>query len=200
VSLTGAVHSRVIFDGRVTRLAELLSPLLPSSGSLLDVGCGDGSVAAAVVARRPDLRVRGVDVLVRPSTRIPVAQFDGTRLPFPDRSFDAVTFVDVLHHTDDPAALLAEAARVSRGAVVVKDHVVSGVLARPTLRLMDRVGNAHHGVRLPYNYLTESQWRALLARVGLEVGTWTGDLRLYPVPLRWWFDRRLHVVFTARPG
>jgi len=39
----------------------------------------------------------------------------------------------------------------------------------------------------------------MVAHVGLIVGEWSSDLGLYPTPPRWWFDRRLHVVFTARP-
>jgi SAM-dependent methyltransferase len=198
MSVTGAAHGKLVFDRRVARLAEALAPLVPPSGRLLDVGCGDGSIAVAVMALRPDIEVEGVDVLVRPDTRIPVAEYDGVTLPYADGSFDAVCFVDVLHHTDDPGALLGEAARVSAGPVIVKDHLTHGVLAGPTLRLMDWVGNAHHGVRLPYNYLNEREWRAALAAHGLELGRWQTDVGLYPRPLRWWFDRNLHVVFTAR--
>ena len=54
--------------------------------------------------------------------------------------------------------LLKEAARVARHCVAIKDHTVQGVLARPTLRFMDFVGNAPHGVALPYNYFTPTQW------------------------------------------
>ncbi len=50
-----------------------------------------------------------------------------------------------------PARLLAEAKRVSRGGIVIKDHFREGVLADATLRFMDWVGNAQHGVVLPYN-------------------------------------------------
>ena len=72
----------------------------------------------------------------------------------PDASFDVVMFVDVLHHTDDPLLLLQEAQRVGK-IILVKDHFRKGFLAGPTLRFMDWVGNAHHGVVLPYNDLVE---------------------------------------------
>ena len=61
-------------------------------------------------------------------------------------------FVDVLHHTEDPMALLGEAVRVARKTIVVKDHTLNGFLAGPTLHFLDRVGNARHDVALPYNY------------------------------------------------
>ena len=52
--------------------------------------------------------ITGIDVLVRDHTHIPVVKFDGTSIPFPDRSFDTLVFVDVLHHTNDPVLLLRD--------------------------------------------------------------------------------------------
>ena len=49
--------------------------------------------------------------------------------------------VDVLHHTDDPGILLSEARRVTRRAVVLKDHT-RDYMAGATLRLMDWGANA----------------------------------------------------------
>ena len=54
---------------------------------------------------------------------MPVTAFDGRVIPMAARSVDVVTMFDVLHHADDPPALLAEAARVARTCVVLKDHV-----------------------------------------------------------------------------
>lgn len=190
----GRLHSSAVFGRRIRRLAERVAPLLPESARVLDVGCGDGSLAARVMELRPGVEVSGIDVLVRPRTRVPVEHFDGAVIPKADDSFDAVMMVDVLHHTRDPVPLLREAARVAPGAVVLKDHLADGVLARPTLRLMDWVGNAHHGVALEYNYLTTAQWQTALDAAGLDASVWRTDLDLYPAPASWVFDRGLHVL------
>lgn len=190
-----AVHGSLIFGRRVEALADALAIALPpGAGRVLDLGCGDGQVAVALMQRRPDLRVEGADVLVRPVTHIPVTQYDGVTLPFETGSFDHVTLIDVLHHTDDPGAVLAEAARVAQGSVVVKDHLREGWLAGPTLRLMDWVGNRGHDVRLPYNYLDAAEWRSAFERVGLKRVAQSETLGLYPPPLAWFFERRLHFV------
>jgi hypothetical protein len=90
--------------------------------------------------------------------------------------------------------LLAEAARVARRAVVIKDHLREGLLADATLRFMDRVGNRRHGVALPHNYWTRDRWREAFQRCGLAVDRWSERLGLYPWPAAWVFDRSLHFV------
>ena len=150
-------HSTHILSRRVKTLARHLAVLAPRDAAILDVGCGDGQVAKLLLDERADLKLSGVDILVRERTVIPVVAFDGTTLPFGDSSQDAVMFVDVLHHTDDPLVLLREATRVSRRWILIKDHHREGLGARVTLRFMDWIGNARYGVALPYNYWANPQ-------------------------------------------
>lgn len=194
MTVADRLHDRLVLKRRAEVLARLVAERLPPGARALDVGCGDGLIAARVMELRPDVTIEGVDVLVRPDARIPVRPFDGATLPFADASWDAAMLVDVLHHTDDPAAALAEVARVAPGAVVLKDHTLNGPLAGPTLRLMDYVGNARHGVRLPYNYWPRARWHQAFADLGLRVESWTAELGLYPPPLSWAFGRSLHFV------
>ena len=190
------VHQRHVAGRRARRLSELVAGLVPQGAAVLDVGCGDGQIAWLIARRRPDVRIEGLDVLVRADARIPVRPFDGSRLPCGDRSCDVVLLVDVLHHADDPAVLLGEAARVARGAVVIKDHLLEGRLAQATLRFMDRVGNRRHGVALPYHYWTRAQWREAFDALAVTVDVWRQDLGLYRWPLSLVFGRSLH--FLAR--
>ena len=196
--MLGRLHTRAVLGHRIDVLANHVARVVPDGARVLDVGAGDGSLAARLQGLREDVSVVGIDVLVRPSTAVPVEAFDGTTIPYDDASFDASLFVDVLHHTDDPTVLLAEAARVAPGAVVVKDHLADGLLARPTLRAMDYVGNAHHGVALPFNYWTTERWHRALRDLGLRIEVWETSLGLYPVPASWVLDRHLHVLFRAR--
>lgn len=160
---------------------------------MLDIGTGDGTVAVLVRERRPALELTGIDVLVREGAPISVQPFDGLTIPFADSSFDAAMLVDVLHHAEDPRRLLREAARVAQ-VVVVKDHLADRVLARPTLRFMDRVGNVRHGVDLRYEYWGRAQWLDAERAAGLHESRSTRDVPLYPPPLSWVFGTGLHFV------
>jgi ubiquinone/menaquinone biosynthesis C-methylase UbiE len=195
-SAVGALHDTIVYDRRVSRLATLIAARIPARASVLDVGSGDGKLAARVKSLREDISVTGLDVLARRETAIPVDVFDGLSVPRPSKSVDVVTIIDVLHHADDAAKLLSECARVARRAVIVKDHLREGLLAGPTLRVMDWVGNARHGVALPYNYFSRAEWRSMFARIGLRETEWNEKLALYPVPADWIFGRHLHVLVT----
>jgi SAM-dependent methyltransferase len=193
MSLLTRTHNKV-YDRRVSVLTKWLTKAIPADGRVLDVGCGDGLIDTMIMSKRPDLQIEGIDVLLRPAPRITVKVFDGDVIPHPDRSFDTVMFVDVLHHTRDPMILLREAARVMTKAIVIKDHTANGLLAQPTLKFMDYVGNARHGVVLPYNFWTKGQWDAALNELGLMKDDWQPDLGLYPWFASWMFDRSLHFV------
>jgi hypothetical protein len=82
--------------------------------------------------------------------------------------------------------------------VLLKDHLADGFLAHSTLRFMDDVGNARHGVPLPHTYWSRQEWEAAFARLGLRVEHFTTRLGLYPWPTSLLFGRKLH--FVARLG
>lgn len=190
----GKAHDKAVFGRRIEVLARTLADFIPENARVLDIGCGSGTLAIAIMKLRPDVSIEGIDVLVRPATDIPVTEFDGKTIPWPDGHFDIALFVDVLHHTDDPDGLLAEAKRVSKAGIVIKDHFREGAFAEVTLRFMDWFGNAAHGVALPYNYLSDPEWRSIWSDLNLKVERIVDRVGLYPAPFSWLFDRRLHFV------
>jgi SAM-dependent methyltransferase len=194
------IHEKYIKAYRARALASAIASAIPLNATVLDVGCGDGSLAAEIGRLRPDLTFQGLEVAIRGRTAIPVSLFDGIRLPFPPKHFDVVVFADVLHHTEHAESLVMDAKRVGRAAIVIKDHRADGFLARPILRFMDRVGNVRFGVSLPYLYLTWSEWERLFDRVGVRIESVQTQLRLYPRPFSWLFERSLHFVARLAPA
>jgi len=80
------IHNNYVVGRRAQILASHLSNLLPNNISVLDVGCGDGQIAATILKQRPDITIDGVDVLVRPASAISIKAFDGTNIPYNDNS------------------------------------------------------------------------------------------------------------------
>lgn len=190
----GRWHRAFVFQRRTRVLAELLAAQIPQGASVLDVGCGDGTIASRIAELRPDISIQGVEFLVRPGCKIECRSFDGLTLPYPNESFDLCLFVDVLHHTQDPAVLLREAVRVSRAFVLLKDHLDENFLDDITLRFMDWVGNRPHGVVLTYNYHSRKQWAAYFSLCGLKQENWNGAVPLYPWPISLVAGRGLHFI------
>jgi len=89
-------------------------------GRVLDVGCGDGAVAAVLAPRSRsitciDSSERMVAAAAERLAKVPNADVRGAdmhELPFDDSSFDQVLLLNVLVHSDKPARAIEEAARV----------------------------------------------------------------------------------------
>lgn len=114
------------------RAFDIAIPLMRGIGAtrVLDVGCGTGKAIRAIGEAAPEIEVVGIDpspdllAVARERYGIPADRLiegSGQRLPFPDKSFDAVLAVAVLHHVPDPWAVVAEMIRVSRRFVLISD-------------------------------------------------------------------------------
>lgn len=178
------LHRRWVHAPRVARLVKALAPWLDEGASLLDVGGGTGELADDLAHARALRDVTVVDVLVRPDAIRPVLAYDGEHLPFDDRAFDFVLLADVLHHAAEPAALLREALRVARSAVLVKDHLVLGPADVPLLAAMDHVGNHGAGVLVRGTYWDRNGWNSLVTEAGGRVQGVRWPVRIHDWPFR----------------
>ena len=126
----------------------LVSRLPVDRGHVLDVATGTGLVAAEL--ERRGFRVTGLDqsgemlavARRRLGNQAELVQASAESVPFPDAAFDHVTFTYLLRYVDDPAATLAELARVVRpgGTVASLEFGVPGGAARPLWDLYVGVG------------------------------------------------------------
>ena len=187
-------HQSLVVGRRVRVLAHLLAAKVPGNSSVLDIGCGDGTVGSLIQSAVPSVQIQGIEIAERPACRIPCGSFDGLHIPFPDATFDVCMFVDVLHHTNDIRQVLAEASRVSRRFLLIKDHRSESPLDFYTLKFMDWIGNRPHGVVLPNNYQSRSQWDIYFADAHLSLRAWEDQVPLYPFPFSTIFGGKLHFV------
>ena len=112
----------------------------------------------------------------------------------------APVFLDRERTLEKVVALISEASRVARKAVIIKDHLSENKLDHLTLRVMDWVGNAPHGVVLPYNYAPRRDWDQWFATAGLKTDAFVTDVPLYPAPAKWVFGRKLHFIARLTPA
>jgi ubiquinone/menaquinone biosynthesis C-methylase UbiE len=145
-----------------------------AAARVLDLGCGDGQLAARLAAEGAD--VTGLDpsreALARarkahPGLELVAPSADGT-LPLPDSSFDAIVCMNVLQHVADTQLLLSEARRVlaPKGllGVAVPWH---GALKNVVIAL--RSFERHHDPLEPVlRFYTRRSLRDLLTALGFE--------------------------------
>jgi demethylmenaquinone methyltransferase/2-methoxy-6-polyprenyl-1,4-benzoquinol methylase len=108
--------SRMWSFGQDGRWRRFMVSRIPPGSRVLDVATGTGLVARQLIRRGCD--VVGLDqsdeMLRHAKDRTRAVLGQAEQLPFPDGSFDAVTFTYLLRYVDDPAAVVAELARVLR--------------------------------------------------------------------------------------
>lgn len=140
--------------GRANQIFTQIRPYL-LSGSLLDLGSGDGKVGE--LCAKTGYEVCLTDVYKNPNidnTGLPfVICRQGQPLPFQDNRFDNTLALTVYHHSDNPLSTIRESCRVTKphGRVLVIESVY-GV----TGQQLDQEGRANAG---RYVSLNEEQQR-----------------------------------------
>jgi demethylmenaquinone methyltransferase/2-methoxy-6-polyprenyl-1,4-benzoquinol methylase len=153
-----------LWRGRAVRMVQAWQPR-----SILDLATGSGDLALALGKAMPDARVVGADFCL-PMLRVaarkglrPLVAADGTRLPFADGSFDAVTVAFGLRNMESWPGALREMARVLRpgGHLLVLDFSrprppLAGPYRFYLHRVLPRVAGWLTGHRAGYEYLGAS--------------------------------------------
>ncbi len=94
---------------------------LPAGARILDAGCGNGYFTWYLEKLGVTVGVDYARAMLRAHPGKTLAQASAARLPFADRSFDLVFCSNLLHHVDDPVAVVGEMRRVSRDWVVLHE-------------------------------------------------------------------------------
>ena len=156
-----------------------LERALPSTGParILEVGAGEGEVVGrAVHDRWPSVPMTVLDLPDRALAdhwrrrELSGVFASAAALPFPDRSIDLVLAIEVLEHVDDPAAALAEIARVARRDVVlsVPREPLWRVLNMARGRYLSRFGNTPGHIQ----HWSSAAFVRLVSRHLEVTGTW----------------------------
>jgi SAM-dependent methyltransferase len=191
-----------------------------SGHRVLDLGCGTGGYAARLA--ESGHQVVGADtnpeyVITARGLGVPgVLVGEAPALPFPHGTFDTVLLIEVLEHVSQPAALVAEAVRVTRHNVLatVPDCTHADRLSGVGLTFEHMLERDH------INFFTRENVTSLLAVPGASMHVEPGDhldvgvigmqlgagiafvfraarrLRIY----RSWLSSRLFIEWTSSGG
>lgn len=125
-----------VMERRARQLMEQVCAWLPTEGPVLDLGSGTGHLAARL-ERELGLEVITADVSdIHVVGRAPVLIADGV-LPFEDGTFSAALLFFMLHYPNDPAGVLLEVARVTRGPIIMVQSLHSSRFGYAWLRVRE---------------------------------------------------------------
>ncbi|MFT7649874.1 MAG: SAM-dependent methyltransferase [Candidatus Poriferisodalaceae bacterium] len=132
-------HQAAVVNQHARRTAEdcarFMQPIVRSDSTILDVGCGPGSITAGLSKWVPEGHVTAIepggDILdvaraaidAAEASNVSVEEASVYELPYEDDSFDVAYAHQVLQHLTDPVAALIEMRRVVRpgGHIAVRD-------------------------------------------------------------------------------
>jgi ArsR family transcriptional regulator len=114
---------RVLADRLAGRTIDDFLDIGTGTGRLLELFAPRAKQAVGIDLSREMLAVARANLERAGLRHVSVRQADLYQLPLPGASFDVVTMHQVLHYLEDPAAAVAEAARVVRpgGALLIVD-------------------------------------------------------------------------------
>jgi SAM-dependent methyltransferase len=167
-----------VMERRSRRLIEQVREWLPTEGRLLDLGSGTGHLSARL-ERELGVEVVSADVTdMHVVGRPPVLIADGA-LPFEEGTFSAALLFFMLAYPSDPAGVLSEAARVTRGPIIVVQSLYSG-----------RLGYAWHRGR-------EFAWTIVAFHVSKLAGYLRPDAKFTMHTRRFYTENRLRQDIAA---
>ena len=127
-----------VMERRARGLMERVAAWLPTEGPVLDLGSGTGHFSARL-ERELGLEVVTADVSDMHVVGPPPVLIADAVLPFKDGSFSAALLFFMLAYPRDPAGVLREVARVTRGPIIVVQSLHSGGLGYAWLRVREFV-------------------------------------------------------------
>jgi ubiquinone/menaquinone biosynthesis C-methylase UbiE len=199
----GAKHLQELQARDAAHEATFFLPYLRPGISLLDCGCGPGSITLGLAERVAPGKVIGIDVepqqidaarslaAQRGVTNVDFQVANVYELPFPDASFDAVFAHSLLEHLREPTKALREMRRVLKpgGIAGTRDVDFASAIFAPRTPLVDEFYNLFLRFRRYYGFdptFARSQRQALLA-AGFERTAGSASVVFHGTPesLRW---------------
>jgi len=164
---------------KIGERVEVASRYIRECKRILDVGCGDGSLALFIKGKA---KIYGVDkskkllkIAKRRGVLIKKLDLDKNSLPYQDSYFDCVTCLDVIEHIKNPYKLIGEIYRVLKkgGFLIISapnirfsDHLLT-LIFKGNFPITSDDKTAYDGGHI--HYFTFSDLREILQGVGFKI-------------------------------
>ncbi len=103
---------------------DLITSIIPRGATVLDLGCGDGSLLFELINRK-NVMGRGIDIdennfikCIEKGLSVCMSNLDDGLADYPDASYDYVILNQTLQVINKPARIIREMLRVGRHAIV----------------------------------------------------------------------------------
>ena len=140
---------------RAKRISKFYKHFIKGGMKVLDVGCGDGSLAFEIRYKLNKIfELYGTDII----NKNPAFKFkliENNKLPYADKEFEIVMLNDVLHHIPytEQEIIINECKRVADKVLIceVPDTWLS--------RFLDKFNNKNEGINMPLSMRSFEEWK-----------------------------------------
>lgn len=166
-------------DGKFSAAAyqEILRRMKDAGRScILDIGCGNGNILAALSKSGQGMRLAGLDLSVKMieearkkvGDKVKLIVGDAEELPFQDRSMDFIICNMSFHHYPNPKRVLSEMHRVlkSKGTLLIGDPNPP-LLLRKLINTTSRFTSSGD-----YKMYSRKEFESLLRECGWQMEGW----------------------------
>lgn len=151
---------------------------IKEGSKILDLGCGSGIVGKKFRDYFKS-EIIGIDIKDKRLEKIPFQLFDGKRIPFPENFFDVVLINYVLHHAQNPTALLKEAKRVSKRIIIYED-LPDGFLSKLVCWFHGISFDKFWGNPNRTTFRAKREWKNIFSEIGLNL-VFEKEIKNFPV-------------------
>jgi len=147
------------------KVAPFIKHLSPND-RIIDIGSGNGLITDYL--RQEGFDVTPLDIIdMAYHERVSPVVYDGDVMPFEDKSFDVALILTVLHHIEEPDAVLVETQRIAQKIIIIED-IYNNSLQKYATFFMDWLVNLGYSPA-PHTNKNDKGWRMTFSNMQLKL-------------------------------
>mgnify|MGYP001576494255 FL=1 len=156
---------KFLYRKRSEYYAGLIKKYIREKDRILDIGAGSGYIAE-ILSKNADITL--LDVKDYNQTNLPLKIYDGKKIPYKDKSFDAALLLTVFHYIKDQPGFLKDVKRVCNRIILI-DDVYKTRFGWLMVNFNDSIISNSVGIYTKFNFLTEKEFKSLFRALKLKI-------------------------------